>query len=210
MSDELKIIGLTGGICSGKSTVAKILDKHGISIIDADKLGHEAYVPGTPCYYKLIENFGDVIVSDDGKINRPALGAIVFADPSKMKELQDIIWPEIRRMIVEKCTILQQETTRGANKVKAVVLEAAIMIEAGWQDLVSTLWVVTSDKETVLKRLKQRNNLSEEEALKRINSQMKNEERCRYADIVIDNSEGVQEEELEKIVVEHLKALMSQ
>ncbi len=189
-----KIIGLTGGICSGKSTISHILESCGAVVLDADKLGHAAYLPDTSCYLKLVENFGNTIVSSDGNINRAALGAIVFSSPDKMKELQNIVWPEIRSMIESNLA------DRRAEGAKAVVIEAAIMIEAGWQDLVTSMWVVKVCEETAKKRLMRRNGLSEEDSLKRIHTQMSNEQRAQHADLVIDNDEGVSTEQLEELV----------
>jgi dephospho-CoA kinase len=95
------ILGLTGGICSGKSTVAKILGELGATVIDADKLGHECYEPGTECYSQIVAQFGETILCDDSvkSINRRALGSIVFSDAERMSELTALVWPEIRRML---------------------------------------------------------------------------------------------------------------
>ena len=178
----MRIIGVTGGICSGKSTVTRVLASLGVSVLDADKLGHRAYEKGSDCFQKLVEHFGTKIIGSDGEINRQLLGSIVFSDISKMNELKTIVWPEIRRLIIEELKVLENQG------IENVVLEAAVMIEAGWQDLVSTLWVVSVDRETAKTRLMARNSLSESDALKRIDSQISNEERCKYASVVIDNS----------------------
>lgn len=191
---NMHVIGLTGGICSGKSTVSKELASLGVKVIDADKVGHEAYLPDTPCYAKLVSHFGEGIVSQDRTINRPALGAIVFSDPQKMKELQDIVWPEIKEMILARLATMKDEG------VEAAVVEAAIMLEASWQDVVSTVWVTFVDPETALKRLMKRNNFSTEEAMKRINSQMPNEERIKRADVVIENNDDMTPERLKETV----------
>jgi phosphopantetheine adenylyltransferase/dephospho-CoA kinase len=198
----MHIIGLTGGICSGKSTVSEILESFGAKVIDADKLGHAAYQPNTSCYDKLVSHFGEGIISDDKTINRPVLGSIVFSDPSKMVDLQNIVWPEIRTMIVNKLSELKSQG------VKSVVIEAAIMIEAKWQDLVNSLWVVTVSQDTALSRLKKRNGLSVEDALKRINSQMASSERVAFADVVINNDEGVDRAQLEDRVRREFDVLM--
>ena len=148
------------------------------------------------CYNKLIQHFGESIRSDDGTINRKVLGSIVFSDKNKMTELESIVWPEIKTKINNLLTQYKKE-----NIVKCVVVEAAIMIEAGWQDLVDTLWVVSVEPETAKQRLIQRNSLSEEDALKRINSQMKNSDRISYANHIIDNND-LNPELLEKKVCE--------
>lgn len=161
----------------------QILRQLGVEVLDADKLGHKAYEPGTACFDQLVEHFGEKIV-EDGQINRRVLGSIVFSDPAEMTALQGIVWPEIRRLIIESLATLESQGTA------VVALEAAVMIEAKWYDLASCLWVVTVSREVALHRLVVRNGLSEEEAAKRIDSQVSNEERCVYATLVIDNNKG--------------------
>jgi dephospho-CoA kinase len=178
------VIGLTGGICSGKSTVTHLLSKnYEAVVIDADKLGHEAYEVGTACHQQLVTHFGSGIVTSDGQIDRRALGAIVFGDKTKMNELQSIVWPCIREKIMIRLEQLKQE-----QNPNVIVVEAAVMIEAGWQDLMDTVWVVTVDPEVAIERLMKRNNFSEEEAKKRVSAQISNEERCRHANVVIRNT----------------------
>lgn len=178
------VLGVTGGICSGKSTVTKTLESYGAKVIDADKLGHEAYVIDTPCYTSLVAHFGSSIVnSDDRQIDRRTLGSIVFSDSSKMQELQAIVWPEIKSLIGKY--IAKYTAEEGEDLV--MVIEAAVMIEANWQDMCTKLWVVTVNPELAVSRIKRRNNLSEEEALKRVNAQISNEERIQHADVVVKN-----------------------
>ena len=132
------IIGLTGGIASGKSTVAQALKTRGAFVIDADKLGHQAYAKGSDAFHKVVAQFGEDIVSDDGEIDRRALGAKVFADGGGLKQLTDIVWPAIYDMAAEQ---IQQSLKAAPETV--VVLEAAVLIEAGWQQLVDEIWVTT-------------------------------------------------------------------
>mmetsp|Transcript_7091 Transcript_7091/g.9944 ORF Transcript_7091/g.9944 Transcript_7091/m.9944 type:complete len:227 (-) Transcript_7091:22-702(-) len=191
---NMKVIGVTGGIASGKSTVSKILRDHcGAAIIDADKLGHESYLPGQPCHEKLIREFGDRIISDDYTINRKVLAGIVFDDPSKRMTLQSIVWPEIKSMARD---MIRNYSSRNQ---ECVVLEAAVMLEAGWEDIVDQLWVVSTDQNTAIERLEKRNGLTEHQALARINSQMSNNERESKADVVIHTNGTL--EELENKVV---------
>lgn len=136
----MKVIGLSGGICSGKSSVTQICQDLGGYIINADLLGHQAYAPGTDCYHDLVNQFGEEIVSSDGSINRRALGGIVFSDESKLKLLNQIVWPRIRNLIEIELNELRE---RG---VGIVVLEAAILIEAGWQDIVDEIWVIETEQ----------------------------------------------------------------
>ena len=182
------VIGLTGGIASGKSTAAEQLRKNGAHVIDADRVGHRVYEPGSLGFQKVVNEFGHDLVNTDGTINRQVLGGKVFGDPAQMKRLTDIAWPEIRRMCAEE---IEAERARGANSV--VVLEAAVLIEAEWTDLVDEVWVVYVRPEVARERLMARNNLTAEQAQARIDSQLSNKERLTLADVKIDNSESVDE-----------------
>ncbi len=182
------VIGLTGGIASGKSTAAEQLRKNGAHVIDADRVGHRVYEPGSPGFQKVVNEFGHDLVNTDGTINRQVLGGKVFGDPAQMKRLTDIAWPEIRRMAAEE---IEAERARGTTKV--VVLEAAVLIEAEWTDLVDEVWVVYVKPEVARDRLMARNNLTAEQAQARIDSQLSNKERLALADVKIDNSESVEE-----------------
>jgi dephospho-CoA kinase len=193
-------VGVTGGICSGKSSVTKHLKARNIPVIDADQLGHRAYAPGTSCFQRLVEQFGESIVAEDGSINRRALGGIVFSDKSKMEELNAIVWPEIRTLII-------QELDRArAEAIPLVVVEAAIMIEAHWYDLFDQVWVVCTDETTALQRLCERNGLTEEQARQRLAAQTSNEERKKHAHGIIDNND---DDTIESLVVK-VDALIEQ
>lgn len=183
----MRVIGLTGGIAAGKSTVSETLRDLGAVVIDADKVGHEAYQPGADAYEALVSHFGREIVADDGQIDRRKLGGIVFADPAQRQALQDIVWPRMKQMMRDR---LAEHRAQG---VGAVVIEAAVLIEAGWTDLVDEVWVVQVDVPVALSRLMSRNGLSEADAMARINSQLSNNERAAYAQVVIDNSGTIDE-----------------
>ena len=176
------VIGLTGSIGTGKSEAARQLEILGASIISADQVGHEAYTPNTEAWEQVVAAFGDDILQDDKDIDRRKLGAIVFSDPSQLEKLNAIMHPRMARMVSDKIEVL-----RGQG-VKVVVVEAALLFEAGWDTLVEEVWVTDSSEDTVVGRLKERNGLSEEEAQKRINSQMDRAERIERSDFVIDNS----------------------
>lgn len=182
------VIGLTGGIASGKSTAAEQLRKNGAHVIDADRVGHRVYEPGSPGFQKVVNEFGHDLVNTDGTINRQLLGGKVFGDPAQMKRLTDIAWPEIRRMASEE---IEAERARGTTNV--VVLEAAVLIEAEWTDLVDEVWVVYVRPEVARERLMARNNLTADQAQARIDSQLSNKDRLAHADVKIDNSESVDE-----------------
>ena len=176
------VIGLTGSIGTGKSEAARQLEILGASIISADQVGHEAYTPNTEAWEQVVAAFGDDILQDDKDIDRRKLGAIVFSDPSQLEKLNAIMHPRMARMVSDKIEVL-----RGQG-VKVVVVEAALLFEAGWDTLVEEVWVTDSSEDIVVGRLKERNGLSEEEAKKRINSQMGRAERIERSDFVIDNS----------------------
>lgn len=200
-SDDSKTctkIGLCGGIASGKSAVLEILKKSGFEISNADILGHQAY--SDPDVFKqLIDTFGEDIKAADGGIDRKKLGPIVFSSKDDMQKLNDIMWPAIRK---KAGALLAEKQAAG---IELICMEAAVMIEAGWQDLFDEVWVTEVDKPIALERLKSRNKLSDEQALQRINAQLSNEKRCEHARVVITNN-GT-EEELERDVAEKVAEL---
>jgi dephospho-CoA kinase len=176
----MKIIGLTGGIGSGKSTVSKILEDLGAGILDADKIGHEVLLPGTEAYKQVIKEFGRDILSPDGKINRVRLGERVFASKEARERLQNIMYPEIDKILLSR---LDDYRRQGK---KVAVLEAAVMLESGKHWQVDEIWVTIAPESATLERLKSRPGLSQDEARRRIKSQMSNEERITKANVVID------------------------
>ena len=180
-------IGLTGGIGSGKSAAARILATLGAGLIDADLVGHASYRAGTEGFDKVIEAFGDDLIGSDGEIDRKKLGPIVFSEPGNLTRLNEILHPIIYSMIK---TELKNMENSGE---KVAVVEAAILIEANWQDLFDELWVVDADKEEIIRRLIDRNNVTREQALERIESQIGREERNGYADAIIENNAGLLE-----------------
>ena len=180
-------IGLTGGIGTGKSSVTEAFQSLGAAVINADLLGHDAYLPGTIGFEEVVTEFGQEIVGSDGQIDRKKLGPIVFSDSSKMDRLNEIMHPLIRDLIDERLVSL--ESTQN----KVAVVEAAILIEAGWKSLFDELWVVISDREEVINSLGVRNGLSREDALKRIDSQMSNNERIEHGDVVVENTGSMED-----------------
>jgi dephospho-CoA kinase len=176
------VIGLTGGIASGKSVVSRMLAERGALMIDADKVGHEAYAPGSDCYRAVIDAFGADIVAADGQIDRKALGAKVFGDPEQRKRLEGIVWPWMRATMDERLRRLRQEG------VPVVVLEAAVLIEADWTPIVDQVWVVIVPPELAKERIMLRNGLSAEQADQRIGAQLTNEERARHGQVIIENA----------------------
>ncbi|QFG01830.1 dephospho-CoA kinase [Tepidiforma bonchosmolovskayae] len=181
------VIGLTGGIASGKSTVTSFFRERGIPVIDADILGHRTYDPGTETYQKVVETFGPEVVAPDGTIDRKVLGSKVFGKPDELKKLTDIVWPGIRRLASEQLA----EFEAAGNDI--VVLEAAVLLEAGWEDLVDEIWVVVVDPEIAVQRLAARNGLDPDAARARIASQLTNEERIARGDVIIENNGTLEE-----------------
>ena len=180
-------IGLTGGIGTGKSSVTEAFQSLGAAVINADLLGHDAYLPGTIGFEEVVTEFGQDIVGSDGQIDRKKLGPIVFSDSSKMDRLNEIMHPLIRDLIEERLVTLE------SNQNKVAVVEAAILIEAGWKSLFDEIWVVISDPEEVVNRLGVRNGLSREDAVKRIDSQMSNDERIEHGDVVVENTGSMED-----------------
>ncbi len=177
------IIGMTGGIASGKSSAAKILGDWGAHVIDADKLGHKAYLAGTQAFDQVVKTFGQDTVGTDGEIDRRVLGSKVFGQPDQLQKLTDIVWPAIRMMAQAEI-----ESVRAAHPDKIIVLEAAVLIEAGWRDLVDTLWVCVVDRDIAVTRACARDGFEASAVEARIDAQLTNEERIKAADVVIDNS----------------------
>ncbi|MBI2918495.1 MAG: dephospho-CoA kinase [Chloroflexi bacterium] len=173
------VIGLTGGIASGKSTVSRLMAELGAVILDADKVGHEALTPGTEVYREVVAAFGNGILLADSKVDRKKLGEIVFNDPGALARLNAIMHPRMFRMMEQR---LAEYRGQG---VPAVVLEAAVLLEAGWAPLVDEVWVTQVTEETAIRRLRERNGLSEAQALARLRSQLTAAQRARQADIII-------------------------
>jgi len=176
-------VGLTGGIAAGKSTVARELAKRGAHVIDADRLGHLVYEPGTRAHGEVVAAFGAEIVGGDGRIDRAALAARVFGKPDELRRLTDIVWPEIRRLAEAEIAVI-----RARHEGAVVVLDAAVLLEAGWEDLADEVWVVVVDRATAVARAVARGGLTAEAVEARIDAQLSNEARCARADVVIDNS----------------------
>ena len=179
------VIGLTGGIGTGKSEVARILQGLGAALINADQVGHEAYKPHSEIWQEVVKAFGEEILQPNGEIDRKKLGSIVFSHPQQLVRLNQIMHPRMARIVAQRIERLREEG------VPVVVVEAALLFEAGWDSLVDEVWTTDSTVEAIISRLQARNGFSEEEIRKRINSQMSAKERLARADVVIDNSGDV-------------------
>ncbi|KAH0560570.1 bifunctional coenzyme A synthase [Cotesia glomerata] len=173
------IIGLTGGIASGKSSVAEKLNSLGAEIVHCDKLAHDLYNPGQQCFNQVVENFGQQILTSSGQIDRKALANIVFNNKEELDKLNRIMWPAILDVAMNKIKELQ------AQGAKIIVMEAAVLIQAKWQYVCHEIWTCIIPHEEAVKRVMERNNLSKEEAEMRIKVQPSNVEQVNEATVVL-------------------------
>lgn len=176
------IIGLIGGIASGKSKMTERFHKMGAGVIDCDKLAHSLYEPGEECYQAMIDAFGLEIVDQDLRIDRRALGGIVFADKEKLQLLNSIVWPNL----LKKSKLRIQELNEREGK-EIIILEAAILLQAGWESECHEIWSCIIPSEVATKRIMERNSLSEDEAKQRIASQMKNAVVVEHSNVVFSS-----------------------
>ena len=176
------VIGLTGSIATGKSTVASMFMDLGIPVIDADRIAREVVEPGEEAYKKVVEAFGEEILLEDRSLNRPKLGRIVFSDEEKRNQLNSIVHPAIRKRMLEKRDAYLKKGER------CVVLDIPLLFESKLEHFVDKIIVVYVDENVQLKRLLERNQLTKEEALQRIRSQMPVKDKLELADAAIDNN----------------------
>ena len=188
-----KVICLTGGLASGKSTAARFLKDQGAHVIDADVLGHRTYKPGSPAHAQVVAAFGPEVLTAGGRIDRKVLGGKVFGRPAELKKLTDIVWPAIRALAEEEIAHV-----RSAGSARVIVLEAAVLFEAGWQDLGDEVWVNIVDRAVAIARTMKRDNLPQTAVESRLDAQLSNAERIARADVVIDNN-GTPEAMLEQL-----------
>jgi dephospho-CoA kinase len=182
------LVGLTGSIATGKSTVSRMFAHLGARVIDADLLAREVVMPGQPAYAGIVEEFGPGVVQEDGSLDRKALGAVVFADAAKRKRLEEITHPAIGARQQRILSVLDEEAFEGV-----VIWDAALLFEGGGAGKMDRVVVVYADPETERRRLVERDGLSDADARARIASQMPIAEKAKLAHHVIDNS-GTREE----------------
>lgn len=185
----LTVVGLTGGIASGKSTVSSLLKDKGAAIIDADEIAKEIMSKGKPVWVNVVNHFGEQILNDDkSDIDRKKLADIVFSDRVKLEALNSLTHPEILKEIKK-----QLENYKKAGR-KVIVIDAALLLESGLDALVDEVWLVAVDEKTQIKRLIMREkDMAHAQALNRIKSQMPLKEKLKYANRVIDNNAGIEE-----------------
>lgn len=193
----VKIIGLTGNIASGKSSVAQMFEKLGARIIDADLVARAVVEPNRPAWNEIRDTFGAEVLNPDGTIDREKLGEIVFNDEEKRKALNEITHP---RIIEEIKGLIERSRDEGVN---VTIIEAALIVEkGGWlRDIIDNLIVVSASEDSRIERLMSRNGYSREEALSRIRSQMPSAEKEKHGDFIIDNSTSLEDTESQVISI---------
>ena len=179
---KIRIIGLTGGIATGKSSVAAFFLQKGIPVIDADQLARDAVLPGSAGLAAIVTLFGREFLTENGDLDRKRLGAHIFSDPEKRRRLESILHPEIRKIAEER---ISQAATAGHHRL---IYMAPLLIEAGVTDRVDDIWVVTVRPEIQLERLMHRDGIGRAQAQQIINSQMPLAEKERFGTVIIDNS----------------------
>ncbi len=184
----MRVIGLTGGIGSGKSTVSQYLGELGATIVDADKVGHEA-LKRSDIKQEIVSSFGREVLGPDGEIDRKKLGPVVFGNPEALARLNHIMHKRMRLMMEDKIAQFRSEG------VQVLVLEAAVLLEtdADWDKIVDEIWVAVSPEATVIKRMKDQRGMTEEQTKARINAQMSSEEKVKRASVVINNDGSLDE-----------------
>jgi dephospho-CoA kinase len=180
------LVGLTGGIGSGKSTVARLLEKRGAVVFDADLLAREAVEPGTPGHAAVIERFGADVLAPGGELDREALASIVFADPAARRDLEQIVHPEVRRLFAEG-----SEAYRDTDRV--VVFSAPLLVETGMHTAFEVLVVVSATVATQIERLMRQRGMSEPSIRARIDAQALLEDKAAAADFLVDNEGSLDE-----------------
>lgn len=187
------IIGLTGGIASGKSTVSSLFVQLGAALVDADQIAREVVLPGQPALEEVAAVFGQAVLQADGRLNRKKLGEIVFADPAHRKKLESILHPAIRSKIKAQMYAYEQEEPN-----RLVIVDIPLLYESGLQELFQEVVLVYIPAEEQLNRLTKRDGMSRQEAEARLKAQMPIEEKRALADYIIDNS-GTLEQTKEKV-----------
>jgi len=180
-SDVMVLVGLTGGVATGKSTVARLFKHCGAVIIDADELARDVVQPGRPAWREIVSLFGKGILNTDRTLNRQALGTLVFADTYKLRRLEHIIHPRVARQQITLAKDAGQKDPRAV-----VIYDVPLLFEAGIDKRVDKIIVITADRETQIARLKKRNGLTRAEALRRIKNQMPLARKREHADYVLD------------------------
>lgn len=200
-----KVLGVCGGIGSGKSSASKLLvsDLGCLAHLDADSIAHSVYSPGSQAVLDIVADFGDEILQENKEIDRKKLGAIVFGDRKEMAKLERLVWPHVKTLLLERIQVVKSEWQQGLHKnaIPVVVLEAAVLLDAEWDDILDGVWVVTTPRQVALQRLQETRGLSLEESQKRIDAQesrrgignLEEEVRNHVVTKVIENSGSLED-----------------
>ena len=183
----MKVIGLTGGIGTGKSTVSSYLREKGCLVLDADKMSRALTAPGGAALVEVRDAFGDKVFFEDGTMNRKAVSDIVFNNPQQLRILEEIITKKVVQQTIDIVDNLRKENYKGI-----VVLDAPLLFECGLQNYADENWVVTADMEVRIQRIINRDGLNREDIIDRINNQMSDSQKIAMADFIIDNSGDLQ------------------
>lgn len=181
----MKVIGLTGGIGAGKSTVSDLLRQKGMYVIDADRIAHEITEPGSPVLTQISQTFGDAVIRPDGSLDRKGLAALVFSDPEQKRQLEAITTAQVIRIIRQRLEQLADE-----GKERLVFVDAPLLFETGADALTDQVWLVDADLELRIARTMERDGADREEILRRIANQMPDDEKRARSHEIIDNSKG--------------------
>ena len=181
-------IGLTGGIAAGKSMVSELLAELGAWILDADAISREVVEPGTEGLKAVAAEFGEKVLLPDGTLDRRALGAEVFGDPQKLERLNGILHPIIKAEMLKRAAEIEEQ-----HPEDIVIFDVPLLIESGWQDVADEVWLVSAPVEQRIRRIAMRDGLDEKQAMERISAQMTDEQKAKYADVIINNGGSIQE-----------------
>lgn len=181
-------IGLTGGIAAGKSMVSGLLAELGAWILDADAISREVVEPGTEGLKAVAAEFGEKVLLPDGTLDRRALGAEVFGDPQKLERLNGILHPIIKAEMLKRAAEIEEQHPKDI-----VIFDVPLLIESGWQDVADEVWLVSAPIEQRIRRIAMRDGLDEKQAMERISAQMTDEQKAKYADVIINNGGSIQE-----------------
>ncbi len=183
----MRVIGITGGIGTGKTEVATLLKALGAEVIDADLVAHETYAPGTEGFSEVVAEFGEGVLTASGQVDRRRLAETVFDDRAARERLQDIVHPRARAAVAGKLNSMRE------GRVEAAVLVAPLLVEAGWTDLVDEVWVTVAKRDSVVDRVGRRDGLDPGAVEARIEAQASDDERLACADAVVHNDGGLDE-----------------
>jgi dephospho-CoA kinase len=191
-ASAFSVVGLTGGIASGKSTVAGMFEERGVPVIDADVIARKIVEPGQPALDEIADAFGEDVIQEDGSLDREALGTIVFGDDEARAQLNAITHPRVAQRMADRARELSEEGYRW------IIYDAALIVENGIHEWLDALIVVSVDRRTQIERLIRRDNIDREDAVARIESQLPLQDKVSVADYVIDNA-GTLDQTLEQV-----------